>query len=140
VTSAVIRVPYNVTVAPIFDYGSGQPWNRRLGYDWNGDGKNSDRAPGVGRFTEDGPDFASLNLRVTYRVPFWDRAGMDLMFEAFNLFNRTNYDVNSLLNGEFLSGPTLANPALAATPNPRFGQYTNTLPAREFQLGARFTF
>jgi hypothetical protein len=140
VTSAVIRVPHNFTVAPIFEYGSGQPWNRRLGYDWNGDGKNSDRAPGVRRFSEDGPSFASLNLRVTYRVPVRDRAGVDLMLEAFNLFNRVNYDVNSLLNGEFLSGPTLANPALAATPNPRFGQFTNTLPAREIQLGARFTF
>jgi hypothetical protein len=140
VTSAVIRAPYNFTVAPIFEYGSGQPWNRRLGYDWNGDGKNSDRAPGVPRFSEDGPSFASLNLRVTYRMPLGGRTGVDLMAEAFNLFNRANYDVNSILNGEFLSGPTLANPAAAANPNPRFGQYTNTLPPREVQLGARFTF
>jgi hypothetical protein len=66
--------------------------------------------------------------------------GVGVGVEAFNLFNRTNYDVNSLQNGEFLSGPTLANPALPANPNPRFGQYTNTLPSREIQLGARFTF
>jgi hypothetical protein len=34
-------------VAPIFEYGSGQPWNSRLGYDFNGDGKVADRAAGL---------------------------------------------------------------------------------------------
>jgi hypothetical protein len=126
-------------VAPIFEYGSGMPWNRRLGYDFNGDGKNSDRAPGVSRFTEDGPDFLSLNLRVSHRVPL-GRAELELIGEAFNLTNRENVDVNTILNGEFLSGPTAANPALPAVPNPRFGQHTDTLPAREFQLGLRLSF
>jgi hypothetical protein len=140
VASAVMRLPYNLTVAPIFEYGSGQPWNRRRGYDWNGDGKNSDRLPGVPRFSEDGPSFASLNLRATYRVRATDRMGLDLIAEAFNLTNRVNYDVNSIVNGEFLSGPTRANPAAVPVPNPRYGQFTSTLPPREFQLGARFTF
>jgi hypothetical protein len=127
-------------VSPIFEYGSGQPWNRRRGYDYNGDGKNSDRLPGVDRFSEDGPDFASLNLRVTYRLPIRDRIGFDLIAEGFNLFNRANYDPNSIQNGEFLSGPTLQNPALPAVANPRFRQYTATYDPREFQLGVRFTF
>ena len=47
VASAVLRLPARFTLAPIFEYGSGQPWNRRLGYDHNGDG-NSDR-PDAGR-------------------------------------------------------------------------------------------
>jgi hypothetical protein len=140
VASGVFKLPYRVLVAPIVEYGSGQPWNRRLGYDFNGDGKSSDRPAGVGRFTEDGPRFASVNLRATYRLPVGGRASVELIGEAFNLFNRTNYDVNSLLNGEFLSGPTAANPALAAVPNPRFGQFTATLPPREVQLGVRLAF
>lgn len=140
VASGVFRLPYNLTVAPIFDYGSGQPWNHRLGYDYNGDGKNADRPAGVKRFSEDGPSFASVNLRVTYGLPLGERVKADLIAEAFNLFNRTNYDVNSLLNGEFLSGPTLANPALPAVPNPRFKQYTATLPPFEAQLGVRVIF
>jgi len=139
VASGVFRLPYRFQIAPIVEYGSGQPWNRRLGYDFNGDGKNSDRAGGVERFTEDGPSFASLNVRATHRVPLGSRH-LDLIFEAFNLTNRVNYDVNSLLNGEFLSGPTAANAALAAVTNPRFGQFTATLPPREIQLGMRFTF
>jgi len=140
VASAVVRLPANFTVAPIFEYGSGQPWNRRRGYDFNGDGKISDRLPGVPRFSEDGPDFASVSLRTTYRLRLTDRVGLDLIAEAFNLTNRKNFDPNSVINGEFLSGPTLANPRLAAVPNPRFGQYTATLPPREIQLGVRVTF
>jgi hypothetical protein len=139
VASGVFRLPARFQVAPIFEYGSGMPWNRRLGYDFNGDGKNSDRAAGVGRFTEDGPDFLSLNLRLSHRVPL-GRAQLELIGEAFNLTNRENPDVNTIVNGEFLSGPTAANPALPAAPNPRFGQHTDTLPAREFQLGVRVSF
>lgn len=140
VASGVFKLPYRLQVAPIVEYGSGQPWNRRLGYDFNGDGKNADRAAGVGRFTEDGPSFASVNLRVMYRLPMGGPARLDLIGEAFNLLDRTNYDVNALLNGEFLSGPTAANAALPAVPNPRFRQFTATLPPREFQLGVRVTF
>ncbi len=138
--SAVLKLPARFTVAPIFEYGSGQPWNRRRGYDFNGDGKNSDRLPNVGRFTEDGPAFAQVNLRITYGIPLGARANADLIAEFFNLFNRDNLDVNSIINSEFLSGPTLANPALAAVTNPRYGQYTATLPPFEAQLGVRIRF
>jgi Carboxypeptidase regulatory-like domain len=140
VTSGVFKLPAHLTLAPIFEYGSGQPWNDRLGYDFNGDGKNGDRAAGLAKFTQDGPTFASMNVRLAYRVPLAGRAGIDVIGEAFNLFNRINYDVNSMINGEFLSGPTLASPALAKVVNPRFGQFTATLPPREIQLGVRFTF
>jgi hypothetical protein len=62
------------------------------------------------------------------------------MAEFFNLFNRVNYDVNSIVNAELLSGPTLQNPAAAAVPNPRYKQYTATLPPFESQLGVRLVF
>lgn len=55
-------------------------------------------------------------------------------------FNVTNYDVQSIVGGEFLSGPTAANPALPAVRNLRFGQFNATLAAREFQLGVRWVF
>jgi hypothetical protein len=140
VMSGVFRLPFRLTVAPIFEYGSGQPWNQRLGYDFNGDGKNSDRAPGVKKYSADGPNYASLNLRVTYGLPIGARSRVDLVAEAFNLFNRTNFDVNSVQGGEFLSGPTLQNPAAPSVPNPRFRQYTATLPPFEAQLGVRLSF
>jgi hypothetical protein len=141
-SSAVIRLPARFTLSPIFEYGSGQPWNRRYGYDYNGDGKSSDRMPGVDKFSEDGPNFASFNLRVTYGLPLGQSARADLIAEFFNMFNRVNYDVNSLtVNGaEFLRGPTLQNPAAAAVVNPNYRKYTATLPPFEAQLGVRVTF
>jgi hypothetical protein len=140
VMSGVFRLPARFTVAPIFEYGSGQPWNQRLGYDFNGDGKNSDRAAGVPKYSGEGPSYATVNLRVTYGLPLGPRARADLIAEAFNLFNRTNYDVASVQGGEFLSGPTLQNPAAARLANPRYGQYTATLPPFEAQLGVRLVF
>jgi hypothetical protein len=140
VVSGVFKLPWLMTLAPIFEYGSGQPWNPRLGYDFNGDGKSSDRASGVERFSNDGPSFAQVSLRLTKRITFGKSAGVDLIAEAFNLLNKTNYDPNSVQSGEFLSGPTIANPNLPRNPNPRFGQYTATLPPFEAQLGVRLTF
>jgi hypothetical protein len=140
VVSGVFRVPWQITIAPIYEYGSGQPWNRILGYDFNGDGKNSDRAEGVARNSEDGPSFSSFSLRVTKTFSFGDGGALDIILEGFNLFNETNYDVNSVVQGEYLAGPTLANPSAAFVPNPSFGEYLATLDPREIQLGIRYTF
>jgi len=139
VLSGVFRLPWNLTVAPIYEYGSGQPWNRILGYDFNGDGKSSDRAAGVDRNSEDGPDFKSFSLRVTKTIVFGDTS-LELIVEGFNLFDNTNYAVTSIDQAEFLSGPTLANPALPLVQNPTFGQYRATLDPREIQVGVRFRF
>ena len=140
VASAVLRLPARFTLAPIFSYGSGQPWNYRLGYDRNGDGRNSDRPDGTPRFSENGPNYMSFDVRLTYGLPLGSRAKVDLIAEAFNLFNRTNYDVNFLQNNEYLTGPTPAAPATALVKNPNFKTYTATLPPFEAQLGFRFTF
>jgi len=140
VLSAVFHLPWDLSLAPIYEYGSGQPWNRILGYDFNGDGKNSDRAEGVGRNSEDGPDFKQLSLRLTKFFSLGEGRQIELVAEVFNLFDTTNFDVTSIDNAEFLAGPTLANPAAAFIPNPTFGQYRATLGPREFQLGVRYRF
>jgi hypothetical protein len=127
-------------VAPIFEYGSGQPWNARLGYDFNADGKSGDRPAGVPKFSQDGPSFANVNLRITHRLPLGGDRGIDVIAEMFNLFNRRNDDVNSIQTGQYLSGPTLANSALPLVANPRFGQITATLPPFEAQIGFRIGF
>jgi hypothetical protein len=139
VLSGVFHLPWGLTAAPIYEYGSGQPWTHRLGYDFNGDGKNSDRPAGVGRNEESGPPFRQLSLRMTKSFAIgWGQ--LEAIAEVFNLTDTTNYDVQSIVAGEFLSGPTAANPALAAVRNPRFGQFNATLPAREYQLGVRWVF
>jgi hypothetical protein len=118
---------------------SGQPWNARLGYDYNGDGKVSDRVAGVSRFSEDGPRYANVNLRVSHRVPF-GAAKADIIADLFNVFNVVNSDVNSAISGRFLSGPTLANPALPYVTNSSYRQFTATLPPFEAQIGIRLNF
>lgn len=139
VVSGVFNLPWGLALAPIAEYGSGQPWTRRLGYDWNGDGFNSDRAAGVGRNEEDGPKFKQVSLRLTKALAVGG-GQVELIGEVFNLFNNVNYDVQSIVSGQYLSGPTAANPAAAQVVNPRFGLYNATLPAREFQLGVRWLF
>jgi hypothetical protein len=140
VTSAILHLPMRFTVAPIVEYGSGQPWNARLGYDFNADGKAGDRVVGVPKFSQDGPSYANVNLRVTHRLPLGGARRIDLIAEMFNLFNHTNDDVNSIQTGQYLSGPTLANAALPFVANPRYGQRTATLSPFEAQLGFRIGF
>jgi hypothetical protein len=140
VLTGIFRLPWQMTVAPIYEYGSGQPWNHRLGYDFNGDGKNSDRPAGVGRNDEEGPAFRQLSLRLTKGFTLFGDNRLDVIAEAFNLTDATNYDVNSIDSAEFLSGPTLANPNLPFVRNPNFGRARATLPGREIQLGLRWVF
>jgi hypothetical protein len=139
VISGIFHLPWGVTAAPIYEYGSGQPWTHRIGYDFNGDGKTGDRAQGVQRNAEDGPPFRQLSLRLMKGFTFFG-GELEAIAEVFNLTDTTNYDVQSISTGEFLSGPTAANPALAPVRNAAFGQPTATLRPREFQLGVRWVF
>jgi hypothetical protein len=68
------------------------------------------------------------------------RTNLELLAEAFNLFNTTNFDVVSIDGAEFLSGPTLAAPGAPFVSNPNFRTYRAALPSREIQLGIRWTF
>ncbi len=140
VLSGVFHLPLGFMVAPIYEYGSGQPWTHRLGYDWNGDSLNSDRPAGVGRNTMDGPPFRQLSLRISKMFPISGYGSLEAIAEGFNITNVTNYDVQSVNSGQYLSGPTAANPKLPYVDNPRFGTFNATLPAREFQLGLRWVF
>ncbi|MBL8115648.1 MAG: TonB-dependent receptor [Acidobacteria bacterium] len=139
VLSGVFRLPLGFTAGPIFEYGAGQPWTSRYGYDFNGDGKTGDREPGVERFGEDGPAFRQLSLRITKAFNLGP-VTLDVIAEAFNLLNTTNYDVTSIDNSKYFSGPTLAAPTRPYVANPNYGNYRATLSPREIQLGARVSF
>jgi len=140
VMSGVFKLGWGFTVAPILEYGSGQPWTKRLGNDYNGDSFLGDRAPGVKRNDEDGPCYRNVNLRITKGFSFPSAGRLELIAEAFNLFNTVNYDVSTINSGQYLSGPTILNPAAPYVANPNFGKYSATLPAREVQLGVRWSF
>lgn len=76
-----------------------------------------------GRNTLDGPGYANVNLAVLKLLPLGSDARLQLRLEAFNLFNRINYN----LPDPFVGSPT-------------FGQILSAQAPRRVQLGARVIF
>jgi hypothetical protein len=73
-----------------------------------------------------GPNYYQwdMSLRKSFNLPF--REGMRLMFQAdaFNTFNRANWN----------------NPTVNNAGNPSFGQIAGSLPGRVLQFGGKFSF
>src|SRR6266545_3734626 len=90
-----------------------------------------------------GPVFFSTDLRVGRRIRFGadNPVGIELIFDAFNLFNRTNFkDVNGV-TGSALFGLTdvRLEGVPKNTPNQCCG-FTSAYAPRIIQLGAKFNF
>jgi hypothetical protein len=107
---------------------SGIPFNITTGRDENGDGLALDRPPGITRNTGRGPGLAVVDLR-WYRefrlAPSRGEKspGATVSMDAFNLFNRVNY--------QNFAG---------ALSSPFYGRAVATQPARRLQLAFRFQF
>lgn len=83
---------------------SGQPYSATIGsVDLNTDGNNrNDRVPGLGRNTYRLPKTWSLDPRITRDIKLHERAKLQLIFEAFNIFNRFNLtSASSLRTAQF---------------------------------------
>lgn len=76
-----------------------------------------------GRNTVLAPGYADVDLGVQKYIPLTNSAGVQLRWEVFNLFSRTNFDVPN---------------RIAFTPN--FGRIFSAQPARQMQLGVRVMF
>ena len=85
----------------------------------------------IDRNAGDGPDFVSLNARVSRTFPLTGRARLEALAEVFNLTNRQN---NVTINGNFGAG------AYPASPSSTLGQVTSVGDPRSAQLGLRFRF
>ena len=83
----------NWVFSPIYQYHSGQPFNLLVGgLDVNNDRHNTnDRPPYAGRNTGLGPSFWTFDTRLQRGFKLTEKARLDLMLEAFNLFNKLNY-------------------------------------------------
>mgnify|MGYP000093010297 CR=1 FL=1 len=112
----------------IFRYGSALPFNIVTGADRNNDTNVNDRPLGVARNAGKGFDFASFDLRLSRRIRFTERYGLEVIAEGFNLFNRANYQ---LPNATFGTG---------TTPNATFGRPTAAADPRQIQFGLRLSF
>ncbi len=128
-----LEVAATVSAGRWFDLGwvlelqSGRPYSLTTGRDDNGDGSARDRPPGVARNTLQGPGRASVDVRLSKKLPLkgGEKDGPSLGFamDAFNVFNQVNYTgfVGNLSS-------------------PFFGRAVSAQPARRLQIGLRFEF
>jgi hypothetical protein len=115
---------------------SGRPLTATVGGDPNGDtNTGTDRPPFVGRNTYTGPNFDTVDIRFTRDIALYrERAALRLMFEAFNLTNRANF--NSITTAQYNFNATTR----VFTPNTTFLFPTTTFDPRILQLAAKVTF
>lgn len=127
-------------LTPIYRYNSGRPFNLLTGEDTNGDRHSTtDRPPFAGRNTGRGPNFWTVDLRLTKKIGLWsERRSVDVMFEAFNLFNRVNYaSINNTVGR--IGPPFDLKGRKDRSPSEPLG-FTSVFDPRRIQLGFRLNF
>jgi len=148
VVSGVYEAPWRLQLSAIVTAGSGRPFTPLAGADLNGDGNGgqfppdrarrnpADPATSVGRNSATTVGQASVDVRVSRRVPVGRRGALDVLVEAFNVLNRVNFVEDTLQSSFVIFG----SGAYPTAPLPAYGHYTLTMPPRQVQLAARLTF
>jgi hypothetical protein len=143
VASGSFMLPKAVQISAIVSAASGRPFNVLAGVDLNGDGdaggaprdrartNPADAATSLSRNSGRLPWLATVDLRINKHVRVGDSARLELMLEAYNLFNRTNFIA---VNNIFGSG------AYPAEPLGTYGQFVAADTPRQLQIGIRFGF
>jgi hypothetical protein len=86
--------------ANIITYGSGRPVDARISGDANRDDNSyNDRLPGALRNSFVGPNYATVDFRITRTFHFRERFRLEFIAEAFNLLNRDNQRMTSTDDG-----------------------------------------
>lgn len=144
VVAAVLDSPWEgalsgFQLSPIIRYTSAHPFNLLAGTNVNNDRHSTtDRPPGAGRNTGIGPNYFSVDMRLARQFRLSERAGLQLIMEAFNLFNRTNFaSVNNVVG--VIAPPFNLHGNSALSPSQPLG-FTSAFPKRQMQLGVRLTF
>jgi outer membrane receptor protein involved in Fe transport len=156
------NVTHRFVLSPVWDlpfgHGIAKPWVRSVVTGWqassivslqsgtwfsattnvdlNNDGNRyTDRSPGYGRNTIEGPGLATVDLRISKTFPLgredWQ---LRLIGEAFNAFNRANF---TTVQQTFANYDTASRTFI---PNPGFLQPTGTADPRILQIAARLSF
>jgi hypothetical protein len=132
--SGIFRLPWQLSLATIYEYGSGRPWDPLYGYDRNRDTWSWDRLERASRNDQDGPRFSQLDVMLKKEIGLRNRGRFDLSLEVFNLLNTVNYDVRAVDNARY----SPLGPAGPYVVNTDFGAYRDTHRPREVQLGLRW--
>ena len=119
------------------------------GFDANGDiFGNNDRVGIEPRNTFVGDNFRSIDLRVGRTIPLHEKRSLELIAEAFNLFNTTNIRFFNTVYGAsdfcpfnataFGCGAPTTN--REGSPNPLYGSPRAVFNPRQIQLAVKFNF
>ena len=151
VASGSVLLPWDITLGTLYTYRTPLPWSATAGRDLNGDTFNTDLVPGTTRNSGsrnlnldavnsyrqanglaaisagaiDSSRISVVDVRASKALRFGDRRKIDLLVQAFNLFNTRN------LQAQF-GGGRVGN-ALSNT----FGKITSARPARQVELAVR---
>ena len=119
------------------------------GFDANGDiFGNNDRVGIEPRNTFVGDNFRSVDFRVGRTIPFGEKKNLEVIAEAFNLFNTSNIRFFNTVYGasDFCPvnptafGCTGATGNLEGSPNPLYGSPRAVFNPRQIQLALKFNF
>jgi len=159
--SGIVQLPAGFQLAPIVSYGSARPYDLRSGFDVLDRGSgysrpvivpNSDptnyTAIGdavaafnclaartchqVGYDTVRGDPFFQMDMRIAKNIRVREGWNLQLIFQAFDLTNKTNFGSNfhnTNTSGSFMKPEGFINPSSSFTPRAFVGEF-----------GARFTF
>jgi hypothetical protein len=119
------------------------------GFDANGDiFGNNDRVGIEPRNTFTGDNFRSVDFRIGRTIAFHEKRSLEVIAEAFNLFNTTNIRFFNTVYGasDFCPvdptafGCTGANSNLEGSPNPLYGTPRAVFNPRQIQLAVKLNF
>jgi hypothetical protein len=129
------------TISGIASWQSGQPYSAVVNTDINNDGNaRNDRAPGFARNSFRLPSQFSVDPRLTKDLGLFGGARLQLIAEAFNLFNSSN--VNGVRNTYYAVTNAAGVPTKLTqqdSVNP-FGLPTSSFGPRIMQFAAKVTF
>jgi outer membrane receptor protein involved in Fe transport len=126
----------NWSLSGIASYQSGQPYSAIVGSDLNNDlNTRNDRAPGFARNSFNLPAVITVDPRLTKTIPIGG-ARVQLIAEAFNVFNRSNVNVERNTYYGLVSGQLVpqTNPATG------FGSPSSSAGPRIVQVAAKLSF
>jgi hypothetical protein len=140
----------NWLLSTVFTAGSGRPINATMAGDSNRDDNTyNDRLPGAVRNAYIGPDYITLDLRISKSFPIGERLRLTLLAESFNISNRVNRRVDIADDGFFNSaGQFVAYSSKIGTTvyagefikNSKFLVPTNSYAPRQVQFSIRASF
>jgi hypothetical protein len=134
----------------VMNYGSGRPVNPQVIGDPNQDDDSAnDRLPGASRNSFVGPNYSTLDVRLSRQILARGKFKLTLMANAFNALNRENLKIASSQNGfqTAASQFVLTDKSIGVNNFPAYYQQTSnfmkpldTYAARQLELSLKATF